>query len=143
MFLTTNNEVIGGLNSRSRHGEPYAHQLRAYYYPLLVLSWVIKQLFRTFLCNSQNSALDAVDDPMHCWPWPSASGNSVSGHPQHLVGDSYDCCTERYEIVVHCFYPGHIMTDKMFSIKQGIEPSVFSGTEQERRESDSYTSRIH
>ena len=42
----------------------------------------------------------AVDDPMHCCPRPSASGNSASGHPQHLVGDSFVCCTERYEIVV-------------------------------------------
>ena len=58
---------------------------------------------------------------MHCCPRPSASGNSASGHPQHLVGDSlkasgnsasghpqhlvgdsFDCCTERYEIVVYC-----------------------------------------
>ena len=30
----------------------------------------------------------------------SASGNSASGHPQHRGGDSFDCCTERYEIVV-------------------------------------------
>ena len=37
----------------------------------------------------------AVDDPMN---W--ASGNSSSGHSQYLVGDSFDCCTERYEIVV-------------------------------------------
>ena len=44
----------------------------------------------------------AVDDPMHCCPRPSASGNSASGHPQHLMGDSFDCCTERYEIVVYC-----------------------------------------
>ena len=35
----------------------------------------------------------------------SASGNSASGHPQHLVGDSFDCCTERYEIVVYCSDP--------------------------------------
>ena len=26
--------------------------------------------------------------------------NSASGHPQHRGGDSFDCCTERYEIVV-------------------------------------------
>ena len=39
---------------------------------------------------------------MHCCPRPSASGNSASGHPQHLVGDSFDCCTERYEKVVKC-----------------------------------------
>ena len=26
----------------------------------------------------------AVDDPMNCCPRPSASGNSSSGHPQHL-----------------------------------------------------------
>ena len=38
---------------------------------------------------------------MLCCPRPSASGNSASGHPQHLVGDSFDCCTERYEIVVY------------------------------------------
>ena len=73
------------------------------------LSWVIKQLFHTFLCNSQNyHTLGAVDDPMHCCPWPSASGNSASGHPQHLVGDSFDCCTERYEIVVY-YYPTYYM----------------------------------
>ena len=78
------------------------------------------QLFHTFLCNSQNyHPRGAVDDPMHCCLRPSASGNSASGHPQHLVGDStsasgnsasghpqhlvgdsFDCCTERYEIVV-------------------------------------------
>ena len=67
------------------------------------LSWVIKQLFHTFLCNSQNyHPRGAVDDPMHCCPRPSASGNTAAGHPQHLVGDSFDCCTERYEIVVYC-----------------------------------------
>ena len=25
-----------------------------------------------------------------------------SGHPQHLGIDSFDCCIERYEIVVYC-----------------------------------------
>ena len=29
-----------------------------------------------------------------------AEGNSALGHPQHREGDSFDCCTERYEIVV-------------------------------------------
>ena len=24
---------------------------------------------------------NAVDDIMHCFPWPSASGNSPQGHP--------------------------------------------------------------
>ena len=37
---------------------------------------------------------------MHCCPRPKAKGNSAPGHPQHKGGDSYDCCTERYEIVV-------------------------------------------
>ena len=37
---------------------------------------------------------------MHCCPRPKAEGNSASGHPQHRGGDSFDCCTERYEIVV-------------------------------------------
>ena len=59
------------------------------------------QLFHTFLCNSQNyHPRGAVDDPMHCCPRPKAEGNSASGHPQHRGGDSFDCCTERYEIVV-------------------------------------------
>ena len=31
----------------------------------------------------------------------SAEGISVSGHPQHRVGDSFDCYTERYEIGVY------------------------------------------
>ena len=42
---------------------------------------------------------------MQCCPRPKAekaSGNIASGHPQHLVGDSFDCCTERYEIVEYC-----------------------------------------
>ena len=52
--------------------------------------------------QSNYHPLGAVDDPMNCCPLPSASGNSSSGHPQHLGGDSFDCCTERYEIVVLC-----------------------------------------
>ena len=48
--------------------------------------------------------LGAVDeyDSMNCCPRPSASVNSSSGHPQYLKGDSFDCCTKRYEIVVYC-----------------------------------------
>ena len=61
----------------------------------------IIQLFHTFLCNSQNyHSRGDVDDPMHCCPRPKAEGNSASGHPQHRGGDSFDCCTEMYEIVV-------------------------------------------
>ena len=37
---------------------------------------------------------------MHCCLRPEAKGNSASGHLQHQGGDSFDCCTERYEIVV-------------------------------------------
>ena len=59
------------------------------------------QLFHTFLCNSQNyHPRGAVVDPMHCCPRPKAEGNSASSHPQQRGGDSFDCCTERYEIVV-------------------------------------------
>ena len=62
------------------------------------------------LGNNQNyHPLGAVDDPMHCCPRPLASGNSASGHPQHLMGDSFDCCTERYEIVVYyCTAPSNL-----------------------------------
>ena len=31
-----------------------------------------------------------------CTVAPSALGNSASGHPQHLVGDSFDYYTTRY-----------------------------------------------
>ena len=37
---------------------------------------------------------------MHCCLRPEAEGNSASDHSQHRGGDSFDCCTERYEIVV-------------------------------------------
>ena len=36
----------------------------------------------------------------HCCMRPKAEGNSSSGHPQPRGCDSFDCCTERYEIVV-------------------------------------------
>ena len=36
----------------------------------------------------------------HCCTRPDAKGNSASCHPQHRGCDSFDCCTERYEIVV-------------------------------------------
>ena len=50
--------------------------------------------------QSNYHPLGTVDDPMNCRPRPSASGNISSGHPQYLRGDNFDCCTERYEIVV-------------------------------------------
>ena len=37
---------------------------------------------------------------MHICPRLKAKGNSASGHPKHQVGDSFDSCLERYEIVV-------------------------------------------
>ena len=36
----------------------------------------------------------------HCCLRPKAEGNSASGPPQHRACDSFDCCTERYEIFV-------------------------------------------
>ena len=36
----------------------------------------------------------------HCCMRPKANGNSASGQQQHGGCDSFDCCTERYEIVV-------------------------------------------
>ena len=120
MFLTTNNEVIGSLKSRSRHNKPYAHLHHAYYYPLLVLSLVIKQLFHTFQCNSQNShPLGAVNDPMHCRNRPPASGNSASGHPQHHEGDSFDCCTD-----THVVWNSFIMSSTTFLWCQKSEQSI-------------------
>ena len=46
---------------------------------------------------------------MNCCPRPSASGNSSLGHQQHLGGYNFDCCTERYEIVVYCLNNGSIL----------------------------------
>ena len=72
-------------------------------YPLCVLSWVIHQLFHTFLCKLKLTSLGAVDDLMHCGPPPSTLGHSASGHTQHFVDNSFDFCTERFEIVVQDF----------------------------------------
>ena len=47
--------------------------------------------------------LGAVDDPMHCCHLPSASCDSVIGSSTAPRGDSFDCCKERYEIIV--YYP--------------------------------------
>ena len=68
--------------------------------------------------QSKLSPLGAVDDPMHRCPGPSASGNSASGHPQHLVGDSYYCCTERYEIVV---YPDEMQLNAAYLFRNRFE----------------------
>ena len=38
---------------------------------------------------------------MNCCHRPSASGNSDIGSTTSPRGDSFDCCTERYEIVVY------------------------------------------
>ena len=51
--------------------------------------------------QSNHHPLGAVDNPMNCCSRPSASGNSSLGHPLHQGGDTFDCCTERYEIVVY------------------------------------------
>ena len=48
---------------------------------------------------------------MQCCPRPKAEGNSASGHPQHLVGDSFDFCTERYEIVVLLPNRGYLLLE--------------------------------
>ena len=57
---------------------------------------------------------------MHCCPRPSASGNSASGHPQHLGGDSFDCCTEMYEIVVY-FCRGTVHVPAHFIMKKNAK----------------------
>ena len=100
MFLATNNESIGSLKS------PSAMTNRTRISIALILPFVSSELGNkttiSYLSVQQSklSPLGAVDDLMHCCPLPSASGNSASDHPQHLVGDSFDCCTERYEIFV-------------------------------------------
>ena len=68
----------------------------------IVLSWVIKQLFHTLLCNSKTYyPRGAMDDPLHYCPL--ALGNSASGHQQPLGANSFYCCTKSYEIAVYCF----------------------------------------
>ena len=48
--------------------------------------------------QSKLSPRGAVDDPMTLLH--EAEGNSPLGHPQHRGCDSFDCRTERYEIIV-------------------------------------------
>ena len=48
--------------------------------------------------QSKLSSRGAVDDPMALLH--EAEGNIASGHPQHRGCDSFNCCTERYEIFV-------------------------------------------
>ena len=68
-------------------------------------SRVIKQVFHTF------AGQQLTITPLVLWItgctvalgcWPAVSGNNASGRPQHRGGDSFDCCPERYEIVVYC-----------------------------------------
>ena len=67
------------------------------------MNWVIKHLYHTFLGDSQNyQPLGAVDHVMNYHPWPSS--DSSSGGPQHLGADSFDCCPERYKMVLYYHY---------------------------------------
>ena len=53
------------------------------------------------MCDSQNyELLGAVDYLINYIPRPSVLADSSSGGPQHLGADSFDCRTEKYEIVV-------------------------------------------
>ena len=47
-----------------------------------------------FVQQSKYHPFGAVDDPMNCCLRPKSS--------RVPRGDSFDCCTERYEIVVYC-----------------------------------------
>ena len=50
-----------------------------------------KHLFHTFMCNGQTCTLEVL--------WMTLCLLRL-GHPQHLGGNSFDCCIERYKIVV-------------------------------------------
>ena len=68
------------------------------------------------------------------WPdalLPKAKGNSVLSHPQHLGGDSSDCCKEGYEIII--LLPHSAARQLYRSGPPGIWPSLenvylFSGS---------------
>ena len=108
MFLTTNNKVIVGLKSPSamvfHRKQTVCASALHFLLPFVSSEWGYKTtISNTFLCISQNyHTLGAVDEPMHCclrlWPCTTVP----SGHLQHLRCDSFDRCTERYEIVVYC-----------------------------------------
>ena len=75
------------------------------------MSWVIKQLYNTFLCDSQNyQPQGAVEHLMNYRPRPSASGDSSLSGPQHFGIDNFDCRPERYEILVYCYFAGKYIT---------------------------------
>ena len=68
---------------------------------LSIFEWLLKtgftvvgiQLLHTFLCNSQNPEL--------LWmTWCTVAQGRRPRHPQHRGGDSFDCYTEKYRIVV-------------------------------------------
>ena len=86
---------------------------------VLHFSWVLKLLFHTFLCNSQiitPSVLWMTRCTVALGLWPHAT--VPSGHPQHLGYDSFDCCIERYEIVVYYIY--RIFSDLSAGLLLGV-----------------------
>ena len=66
-----------------------------------LLNIIVYNYFITFCALIKTfSPRGAVDDLMCCCPRQKTEGDSASGHPQHQGSDSFDRCTERYEIFV-------------------------------------------
>ena len=67
-------------------------------------SWVIKQIFRIFLCNSQIITPRCCGCPDELLPSAFGLGQQFIESSTIPRGDSFDRCTERCEIVVYCLH---------------------------------------
>ena len=93
MFATTNNTIFGSLKGPS----------------------AMVFLRKRTVCASASHFLLPFVSSLVLWMtrctvalvlWPCVT--VPSGHPQHLGCDSFNCCTERYEIFVYCCFPSQV-----------------------------------
>ena len=94
---TVKNVVPGNSSMKPDQTDGDGKGMKQYTTISISSSWVIKQLFQIFLCNSQNyNPQGAVDEQMNCCPRPKAEGNSSLGHPQHWVIHSTEKMNETF-----------------------------------------------
>ena len=104
MFLATNNEVIWSLKSPTNMVFRRKQSVRASA-PRLLLHFVSSELAYSASCNIIRAFSDVK------WLFHILINQNREkllkrqrkpGHMQQCHRDSFDCCTERYEIVVYC-----------------------------------------
>ena len=116
MFLTANNEDIGSLKSPPAMVFRCKRTVRTSASRLL-LPFVSSELGNKTTISYLSVQQSKLSHPP-CCGWPNALLPSVpSGQPQHIKGDSFDCCNERYEIVVYCS-PPNILKIPLFFVDE-------------------------